>query len=85
MEMTIIHDPTPDALDPDTQEAYARKPKVYPCKVGTVPGLVVLWKNSKPKVGHKIKYRDDELTYGRWETGIVWKMHDDGYFFIDRM
>lgn len=58
-----------------------KRPKKYPCKVGTQPWLVILKGGSKPKVGRPISFRRAE--HGtKWMSGVVDKINDDGYFFM---
>lgn len=57
-------------------------PKIHRCKVGTIPGLVVLKAGTKPSVDKKIEFRNP--AHGsKWQFGRVTKVNDDGYFFID--
>lgn len=58
--------------------------KVHPCKVGTVPGLVILRYNYKIEPNKRIVFRNAD--YGtKWQTGIITEVNDDGYFFIEKM
>ena len=57
-------------------------PKKHSCKIGTMPGLVILKGNSKPTVGRSITFRRAEPR-SKWQTGKVDRINPDGYFFID--
>jgi hypothetical protein len=59
-----------------------KKVKAWPCKVGTVPWVVVVWGNSRPKVGRHITFRDWKHGSG-WQEGIVTRVNPDGYFFVE--
>ena len=54
--------------------------KVYNCKVGTIPSQIQLKRNYKIEVGASIKWR--HKGYFHWEDGEIWKVNDDGYFFV---
>lgn len=54
-----------------------------PCKIGTVPGLVIVKKGTKIVVGKVIDYRKYDGYV--WERGLVHQVNDDGYFFLERM
>jgi len=55
-----------------------------PCKIGTVPSLVILRGSEKPKLGEKIMYRIAE-DGSKWECGIVDRINPDGYFFMSKL
>ena len=57
--------------------------KHHACKVGTLSSLtVILFGNSKPKVGRVIRfrYRGDRT---KWMVGRVTQIREDGFFFMD--
>lgn len=53
-----------------------------PCKIGTVPGLVYLYRHYRLRPGLFIKFRD--WTSPMWQGGIVWRVNSDGFFFINK-
>lgn len=56
--------------------------KVYSCKVGTVPALVVFRHKYKPRVGLRMYVR--YATRGsKFFRVTVTGVNDDGYFFCD--
>ena len=65
---------------------------VWPCKVGTIPELVQLYRRYKLRLGLVVKYRPVSATrYGRyeprqreWSTGIVEQV-DGNYFRLSRL
>ena len=59
--------------------------KLWSCKEGTIPELIVLRYNYKIREGLRIIYRHENEGQNNWRTGIIWRVNPDGYFFIDRM
>ncbi len=35
-----------------------KKQVAVSCKIGTIPAVVIVWRNMKPEVGKTIKFRD---------------------------
>jgi len=57
-----------------------KKQKPYPCKIGTQPWVVVLWRSYRLEVGRKIKVRD--YRHGsKWFCVTIERVNGDGYFF----
>ena len=57
--------------------------KIYVCKVGTLPSEIRLKHNYKIEVGKQIAYRFEREH--NWQEGEIWKVNDDGYFFVRRL
>lgn len=54
-----------------------------PCKVGTIPSLVILRYRYNIEPGKRIVFR--MAAHGtRWETSIVDRVNENGYFFVRR-
>ena len=62
----------------DIEPRNKRSPK--PCKVGTFPRSIYLYRKYRIRVGLKIIYRyADER---QWRIGYVWEVHSNGYFKV---
>ena len=57
--------------------------KIYNCKVGTIPSRIILRHNYKIKEGQQIIFRF--YNEREWRDGEIWKVNEDGYFFVRRM
>jgi hypothetical protein len=60
------------------------KPKVYSCKIGTIPALVVIKGNSKSAINKKLAVRYAKNGEAYFNV-IVDKINPDGYFFANKM
>lgn len=60
----------------------AKRP-VYdvPCKLGTVPKLVRVHGSDKIEVDRLLRVM--EIKRGKWQSVLVTRINDDGYFFAD--
>lgn len=56
--------------------------KARPCKIGTIPTVVLLDNRSSLNVGNWVRVQYVEN--GDWEKVLVTKVQDDGYFMADR-
>jgi len=59
------------------------KPKLYSCKIGTVPALVILRYNYKLVPGKRIEVRYPQPNT-KWQTVMIDRINPDGYFFASR-
>jgi len=57
--------------------------QTYPCKIGTMPSLVVLCRNQKIEVGKTISVRDRKRGSKSFNV-VVRLVRDDGWFLADR-
>ena len=55
-------------------------PKIYPCKIGTVPKTVVLKHNYKIEAGKFIELRESDQPHA-WRSVFVDSINENGYFF----
>lgn len=61
------------------------KPKVFYCKIGTMPAWVHIKSGRAPtKIGQKIQVRDAEPGT-KYITVVVDRINDDGYFFASKL
>lgn len=60
------------------------KPKLYNCKVGTIPATIMILGRPNIKVGARIKFRleRDIPNVGQYTHGIIDQINPDGYFFV---
>lgn len=63
-------------IDPD-------RLKQVPCKIGTIPRVVIVDGRCRIAVGKEIRVREP-IHGSRWQTVKVWKVNPDGYFFAER-
>ena len=56
-----------------------KKTKVWPCKIGTIPMLVII-RRGKPAVGKHLYVREN-CDGSKWSMVIVDGVNPDGYFF----
>lgn len=56
--------------------------KKHPCKIGTIPSLVILKYRYKIKVGKRIIFREDQIG-SKWMRGKITQVNDNGYFFVE--
>lgn len=58
--------------------------KYHPCKIGTQPALIQLYRGYRIRVGLIIKYRF-EGEHGKWRQGRIWSVRKDGFFHVSHM
>lgn len=59
-------------------------PKKIPAKVGTQPWVIVMKGATKLAEGKRVTFRKSDSPHA-WRTGIVTKVNEDGYPFIELM
>ena len=62
----------------------SQKSAPRPCKMGTIPMLVIVDGRTKVAVGKRIRWREAESN-SKWGYALVDRVNPDGYFFAERI